>query len=492
MTDQIATLPLVIFGQGDDPWGAISYDDAIDTFTSVLDYFDDGNTIEAEKARLVMIKAAKRYYEGKHVKPFKVDPGQPDDNVIVNLCRTLIDDSASWLFGDPETGVLTFEIAGEDSTGEEGNWFDELWEANGGLELLKRIAKRGGISGHTFVKLDLPGESGVPVISALKPEMMSVMTDPRDDDRVIAYNMEWITKERDPATFRKTEYIYRQLTVNAGDKDNPFWMMAEFRSPNRKRRKWEIVAGPEGWAWPWSPIHDCPNIDPPWGYYGLSDLEDAAWLNDNLNFIASNTMRIIKFHAHPRTIGTGFKADDIQDTSVDAFWTIPTEAAKVYNLEMQSDLQSSMGFLDFVRGAFWTIGRGMDVSVYKDKIGQITNFALRVLAIRALNKMGDKRLSYGRLIKEINDHAQEILNVQTPMGTVINWPVPLPVSDKEELENLSAEVAMEITSKQTASEERGRNWEKERQRIKVEKQSAISLGQYIISEFDRGETDDDF
>jgi len=486
MTDEVV-LSDIEFGD----WGKLPLEKAMEVLIATLDHFDQEGVIEAEQKHQAMITAAKRYYDGNHVKPLKIEPGEPDDNVIVNFSRTMVDDGVSWLFGDPETGQITFETEGQDMTGEEGNWFDELWESSGGLKLLKRLGKRGGISGHNFVKLVDPDEGELyPQIVGLDPTMVAVRTDPKDSDRAVAYRLEWLTREIVPYTAnRREEYVNRQLTVNAGTAKEPFWLIAEFKSPNRRKKKWEITSGPYGWPYPWSPIHDAPNIDPAWGYYGLSDLEDAAWLNDNVNFLASNTMRILKIHAHPRTVGTGFTANDIQDTSIDAFWSIPAENAKVYNLEMQSDLQSSLAMLDFVRGAFWTIGRGLDVSVYKDKIGQITNFALRVLAIRALNKMGDKRISYGKLIRDINDHAQEMMGIEKPEPTVINWPVPLPISDKEELESLSTEVSLEIVSKQTAAEERGRSWEKERGRIAAEKEENVSFGEYLLRNFDRGGVD---
>lgn len=470
-------------------WGSVSLIEAQDKLLDTMDYFDDENVMAAEQKRREMIQAAVRYYDGKHVKPLKIDQGEPDDNVIVNLCRTLVDDSVSSLFGDPSTGKMTFETDETDMSGDAGNWFDDLWEANGGIRLLKRLAKRGAISGHSFVKLEIPDVEGeLPGIKLLDPLIVSMRANPSDEDEIVAYKIEWIKKVRvDEYSNKREEYIFRQLVVNVGSKDDQFWVLAEYSCPRRlKRRKWSLIVGPIGWPWPWSPILDCANIDPSWGVYGTSDLEDVAWLNDNINFVSSNTMRILKYHAHPKTIGTGFSSAEIKGTAANEFWIVSTADAKVYNLEMQSDLQSSLAMLDFIRGAFWTIGRGMDISVYKDKIGQITNFALRMLAMRSINKLGDKRISYGRLIRDINDRVQEMLGIDPPVETVINWPGELPMDDKEEMQILGEEVALEIVSKQTAAEQRGRNWVKESDRMAKEKQDTISLGEYIIREFDRG------
>ena len=208
-------------------------------------------------------------------------------------------------------------------------------------------------------------------------------------------------------------------------------------------------------------------------------------LNDALNFVVSNTLRIIKIHAHPKTMGTGFTAGDVQETAVDSFWTIENPEAKIYNLEMQSDLESSLAVIDLVRTAFWTIGRGLDLSVYKDKIGQITNFALRVLSIRAQHKMGDKRLTYGKMLRSLNSHILE-MSGQEAAETVIVWPQPLPEDPKETTAELQTEVAMGVVSRQTASEELGRDWATEQERMRQESKEQATLGQYLMDQFDRG------
>lgn len=140
---------------------------------------------------------------------------------------------------------------------------------------------------------------------------------------------------------------------------------------------------------------------------------------------------------------------------------------------------------EMVRTAFWTIGRGLDPSVYKDKIGQVTNFALRVLGIRAQHKMGDKRLTYGKLLRDLNAHIQEMTGVEVG-DTLIVWPDPLPENPLETTQELQAEVAMGIVSRQTAAEQVGRDWEMERERIQNESKERSSLGQYLIEQFDRG------
>jgi len=463
-------------------WGVLQTAAALELFQDALAHFDQEDVIAEEKARRAVIEAARKYYDGNHIKPLTVRPGEPDDNVLVNLCRSLIDDSVSWLFGNPETGVLRFET--QDGESEEvGTILEEVYEASGGFNFFKRLGTRGSVSGHAFIKIS-PQDDGTPKLTVLDPMLVSVRTDPADTDRVIAYKIEWRRQETDPRSRRRETYIYRQMVVEVNEAEGA-WVVGDFKCKDRAKRQWFMV---EAWAWPWrwSPIVDAPNIQAGWGYYGISDLEDAAGINDALNFLSSNTMRILKLHAHPKTIGTGMAVEELQETAVDSFWVVPNPEAKINNLEMQSDLQSSLQFLEFLKTAFWTIGRGMDPAIYKDKIGQVTNFALRVLAIRSLHKAGDKRLTYGKLLRTANEHILEMTGSQI-VDTAIQWPEPLPEDPNEEMVRLEKEVALEITSRETAAQEIGRSWDVERKRIEAEKKERATLGGFLMEQFDRGE-----
>lgn len=484
-------------------WGVMPMPAALDQFEAALAYFDSEAVRLAEKERTEMIIAARQYYDGNHRKPLKVELGEYDDNVLVNFCRSLIDDSVSWLFGNPETGVLHFDVepVGDEAqdldqedepedvldsaeeTAEEQveNTLQAVYERSGGFRFFKRLGNRGSIAGHFFIKI--VQEQDGPRLIVLDPLLVRVMTDPQDIDKVKAWSIEWRRREKLP-TGRWADMIYRQLIVDVSDGEQTAYVVGDFKCEDRVKRNWQMDQI-FGWPWAWSPIIDGRNIESGWGYYGLSDLEDAAGLNDALNFLVSNTMRILKFYADPKTIATGVRIEEVVETKVGGLFAIENEAARVFNLEMASDLTSSLAMMDFVRTAFWTIGRGMDPSVYKDKIGAVTNFALRVLAIRTIQKMGDKRLSYGEALNEANRRALEMVNV-TGYKTIIQWPEPLPEDPADELKSLSEEYSLGVISLKTLSEELGRSYEQEQAQRKIENQETGNLGKYLLKQFDHG------
>ena len=240
------------------------------------------------------------------------------------------------------------------------------------------------------------------------------------------------------------------------------------------------------WPYPWSQVHDWQNLPDPRAYYGQSDLQNPM-LNDAFNFVASNTQRIIRYHAHPRTIGTGFRAAELTPSDVESFWSIPNEKATIKNLEMTSDLASSMVFGQSLQGQFWSEHRGFDMTSIKDRLGQLTNFGLRVLMGDALNKASTKRELYGVGLQAINRHALELQGYGPDNVTKIVWPDMLPANTLEVVQVEQLKLGMGVTSKQSAAVALGLDWEDEQERMTDETQSQDDIGARLLRAFEQGQ-----
>src|SRR6185436_1088528 len=95
---------------------------------------------------------------------------------------------------------------------------------------------------------------------------------------------------------------------------------------------WQKQGEEKVWPYSWSPIVDWKNLPAPNHYYGKSDLGTIGRLNDGLNFVVSNIQRILKHHAHPKTVATGIGASGIEETAIDGLWAIDKDTAKVYTV----------------------------------------------------------------------------------------------------------------------------------------------------------------
>lgn len=425
---------------------------------------------EERGLRRIDIRTAWQYYDGDHRKPLKVKTGQADDNVILNVSRKSIDQAVSLLFG------ILPKIEIDESYDDD---LTMLFDENDWPIFLHNIALSGGLAGHVFVKLvpEQPESQGRPDegpsaaigrvrFVLLDPELVTVFWRPDDVQKVVCYSIAW---ESD--TDERRQDI---VPVSGG------WLVRDLL--RRRGRSWE-VENEVTWGFPWPPIVEWQNLPRPGSYYGEPDLLRPD-LNDRINFAASNTLRIIKHHAHPKTIGTGMEAKDVQETSVDGLWTIPNESARVSNLEMQSDLGSSILFLQLMQGWFFSEHRAVDMTTFARDMGSITNFGLRTLYKDALDKLGTKRLLYGRGLVHLVERGLALLSIA--VEPTISWEDPLPYNDQEEIQGVQTEMGLGILSKETAAEIRGRDWGQEKKRIAQEEVSSSSLGDQLLRNFEQG------
>jgi hypothetical protein len=407
------------------------------------------------------IDSAWSYYEGNHHKPLKVKAGQPDDNVILNVSRKAIAQAISLLFGE----LPTFEIQ-DDGQGEQQQRLDDLWTANDAQILLHNMALQGGLGGHVFLKL-VPSETIGVRLLLLNPRQVSVFWQPDDMQVVTAYVI----------GYQLSDTEFRQDIVRM----DQAWLVRDL--VRERGRAWQIKQELT-WGFPWAPVIDWQNLPDPEEYYGDPDLVRPE-LNDALNFVASNTMRIIKYHAHPKTIGTGMKSTDVQPTAVDGFWSVPNPDAKIANLEMQSDLTSSMAFLQLLQQWFFSEHRAVDMASFAADLGNLTNFGLRTVYKDALDKLATKRALYGKALADISERSLMLMGIGA--RPTITWPDPLPFNDQEEIAGIQTEIGLGILSKETAASLRGRDWELEQERIAEETAAADNIGSRLLAAFERGQ-----
>jgi hypothetical protein len=121
-----------------------------------------------------------------------------------------------------------------------------------------------------------------------------------------------------------------------------------------------------------------------------------------------------------------------------------------------------------------------------DRLGALTNFALRVLYKDALDKLESKRLLYGWGLSEINRRCLLLAGVATDTGGEVVWPDPLPLNEAEQAQTVQTDLGMEIVSKQTASETRGYDWETEQARMEEEQSAQGNIGEQLLTAFTQG------
>lgn len=448
-------------------------------------------------ARVSRAKRNWDYYDGKHKRHLSDDGTNTDDNVTFNLTGIAVDKGSADLVGTSEDGVISgpkFDVVGRDvprpsiarrvgrifrpqaDKSAEQLWLDATLAANNKDIFLHDMSISSGVTGHNFIKiipdaLPNPDDENKPLprLIRLNPCHVTVFWDEGDKDKVLAYRIQYGTE----GSAKRQEIVWEETPESLdikGDAPEAFsqWVIYDWEQRDN-RRTWVLVKTTP-WAYSWPPIVQWKNLPDPNDFYGCEDVEDSALaLNDSLNFTASNVQRIIKHHARPKTIGTGIDEDEnkLQASAIDTLWTTPNDKANFYNLEMQSDLASSMNYMKLTRRGFFDQVEELDPATVEDRLGDLTNFALRVLYGDKVRKAGTKRMMAGSGLTSICQHILELGEFGSAVKIAIKWPPILPDDPLLETTALDMDTKHGV-SQESYLERRGYDVELEAQRRKQE------------------------
>jgi hypothetical protein len=383
------------------------------------------------------------YYRGEHRPQLKSKPGATDDNVTQNFVGLAVDRSVSRLF----KGGVTFNLP--DGSDEQDEYLKKVWDLNKKEIILYQVGLHGAVYGTPYFKIcpdelidPYTGEL-YPRLIPIDPEIIRVVPEPDNMDEVQMYLIEYQVVRKNFAGGKYTTG-YREVTRRAKEGEaiddvmleNNTWIVEDWIQ--NYTGIW-VLEKSTSWPYDFPPIHHCKNLPSLKSCYGDSDIDDVIGIQDKSNFVTSNTGKIIKIFAHPTTIIKGVSVEQLAagrlDSAIGVIYAIPTDA-DAKNLEMQSDLASSVAFGQNLRQSIFDIAREVDISSMADKLGQLTNFGLQVLWSDAIDKNDTKRQLYGDAILEINRRLLVLKGWEKEASNPgdLAWGNPLPVNIKEELE----------------------------------------------------------
>jgi hypothetical protein len=408
------------------------------------------------------------YRRGVHKAPIK----SADDAIVVNFIGLQVDRSVANLFGKEPS----FDLPGESDSPTQ-QFIDEVWRANRKQNLLKQVATYGAEAGTCYVKILPDGAVSkqgalIPRLVVLDPATVSMDALPEDVETIIRYTIAYAIGDK----------AIKQVSEH--DAETGYWTITDYESV--KGARWTETNTQE-WQWSFPPIVHWQNLSEPGSVYGRPDITaDLIDLQDKINFVSSNTAKIIKYHAYPKTWARGFTNQTKIQWGVDDMISTSDPNAVIQNLEMQSDLSSSLAFIRYLRQSMFDIARSVDIDSLADKLGALTNFGLRVLYQDALSKLEEKRGLYGEGIVEINHRLLELAGAPDTDGGEVEWPDLLPANDTEVSQAVRTDLELGLVSKQTASQMRGYSWEDEEERIATEAQAGDNLGAALLRTFGQG------
>lgn len=461
--------------------------DGLKNVVNFITTFPDPDDIFGSRQKYTDYVQKRRDYRlGEQDKQLKVKIGQADDNIRCNLIGKAINQSVYLLVGQ---GV-DFDLPGEDDTAAD-LWLNACWQANNKQILLHRAVQNACEAGNGYIKIVPSGtigklngkETPFPRLVCLDPKWLSMDTNPEDFEQIIRYTIRFTTAGPDGNERARKQVI--EFVDDGG-----YWLISDYYNDHMTAGKWVLMDSPIKWEYSFAPIVHWQNLPSPNSVYGEPDItDDIIELQDRYNFVASNINKIIRYHAHPKTYGINTGKPDKESWGVDqmVLFNAGGDNAKLGNLEMQSDLASSIEFFNLLGKSILDNTSTVDVNNLKDKLGQLTNFAVRVLFNDSLSKMYVKRHILEVALKDLNHRLLVLADLPDDPGEVV-WPKSvLPVNETEVINTQKSELEMGLVSKQTVSMERGRNYEQEQERISKEEVANGDVGDQILRAFERGQ-----
>jgi hypothetical protein len=426
-----------------------------------------GNTYELPPEDLARRYAILRnYYNGDHKQNLKVTEAGQDENVTKNFIGLAVDRSVSRLF----RGGIQFNLPKGATAQQE--YIDKIWDLNKKEIILFQYGLHGGVYGTPYFKIcpdeaiDLYTEQAYPRLIPLDPEIVRIKPNPEDANDVDAYLIEYVTKRTNP-NGTVTVVGHREITRKAREDDvttnerneqiqlaADTWVIEEWEQSSTYSNQWTLISTTP-WPYNFPPILHQKNLPSLRNCYGDSDIDDVVNVQDRHNFVVSNTAKIVKFFANPITFVFGISAKAMKenklDSAVGALYAIPDKEAKAMNLEMSSDLSSSRNLSQDLRQSIFDIAREVDMTSIADKLGALTNFALRVLYSDALDKNDTKRQLYGDALKELNRRLLVLNNWTGPQSDPgkITWGEAMIINVREEMDVDKIALDMGIINKET-------------------------------------------
>ena len=441
----------------------------------------DAKTIQ--KARLGLMQEAWRAYYGQMPNPLRVKAGQPNDNIKLNFGKIIVDKNVSYLFGedvsfqieDTEEG----ETDGKSRHEAEQKLLDECWAWNKQQTLLHLSGLNGSVTGHCFIKIKLDAGLPYPRLINLDPALVEPECDPEDFERILRYVISWKPMTDDKVQRRQVIEPVGILdeTGNVAQK----WVILDQVTMDGGK-SWQEEARTD-WPYKFAPIVHCQNWPVPNQFWGLSDLPpDILKLLHSRNFIASNTSRIIRFHAHPRTVASGMTNRDKMEMGVDDIVFLPNPQAKLDTLEMRGDLSSSLAFLMYLDENLQSLASIPPIALGRmEANGQMSGVALRIRYQPLVQRIQTKQRLYGDMLSDLCSALLEIMG-HPGLKVEVVWPDPLPVNLPEQAETGVLLDQLGVSKKRIITD-LGYDWEEEHKQKQEEQKEAQDAMQ---TSFDRG------
>jgi len=436
--------------------------------------------------------------------------------ITFNYSKAIVDKSVSFLFGKGFRIQPHKEVAQELKP-----LLDEVWEYNKKDILGVEIGQMGAITGDCFIKVSWEDPEvddngmlyeeeypdGKVRINVLPTSSVFPVYSSHDKDKMVSCTLQYAILEMGidgkPVARMYKEVVTRDTISYYIDNE----LVEEI--PNIMR---EIN------------IVQIKNIPLAGESRGQSDLKSIIPLQKELNAKVTDVSDIINYHSAPITIIQGAKSKNLEKGAKKVWGGLPKDA-KVYNLELNSDLNASNSFISTIKTAIHELSNTPEDSLGgKSAVSNTTGVALQIKYAPLLEKTWLKRQTYGGGIKDVcrlvikllrvkgSDEERKLLNdlmstsegIKKVFDITVTFPDPLPKDEMVQLQIIAQKMNLGLEEPEGALKELGyegdiqeklekiRKYQKEQQNLMFDLAGAENIDiAGIQSQFDADIGDND-
>ena len=418
----------------------------------------------------------RKYYIGKQKTQLKVPLNKTDDNIIVNLVGLAVDRSVTHvLAGGVEFDLPDLQVEGQEGVEQtetnQQTYIDDVWDVNRKSVLLLNAVINASVFGTGFFKIKPDGIADpythdlYPRLIALNPEYVTIHVDPQDQERVVAYVIQYKVGD---VVYRETTRRARADDYDIAPQDIVTWIIVNEKMVEGSNR-WDLI---DKFEFPYNfpNIVHWKNLPSLSDINGSSDIDDILGMQDKSNATVSYIQKQVRLQQHKQPWVSGVNTEKME-IGPDAMIKIQNPEAKLGILDFQTDITGSLAFEHSLRQSLFDVAREVDITSITDKLGALTNFGLRVLYSDSLGKNDTKRMLFGEALIELNRRLLVLAGFEGELsrpGEVV-WSDPLPANKTEDMQAYSEALAMGVVSKETVAGLLGYDYEKEQERMTAEK-----------------------
>jgi len=357
--------------------------------SKVITPFDLTSTLSAEESKRIQLGGIYwKFYLGdqwgylRTATDLEDNTDYSDPTVTLNYCKAIVDKSTSFLFGKGYTFQFDSDVHDVLSP-----IIKEVFSNNDMDVKSIMLGQQGSITGDAFLQVAWDDEDdelhpeGKVSINLLPYNTVFPEYDPQRRDKMVSCVIKYLVLSDDG----QTDYVYTQtITKDRIITKNGDTVVEDIENPLKMINVVHIKNMPlAGFC------------------YGQSDLVSIVPLQRELNAKVTDVSDIINYHAAPITIIQGARSKNLERGAKKVWGGLPKDA-KIYNLELSSDLNASNNFITMIKKSIHELSNTPEMSLgASGAISNTTGVALQITYSPLLEKTWIKRMTYGAGLRKV-------------------------------------------------------------------------------------------